>query len=100
MPQVTKHNPGTPSWADLSTIDDAEAVKFYGSLFGWTDDPQEMGPDSFYHIQRIEGHSEAGIAKQGEEEGPRTFRLIGTPISLWKTLTRRQKRPRMPVEQS
>lgn len=69
MPKVTNHTPGTPSWADLSTIDDNEAVKFYGSLFGWTDDPQEMGPDSFYHIQRIEGHSVAGIAKQGEEEG-------------------------------
>ena len=68
MPKVTRHLPGTPSWTDLSTTDDNEAVAFYGSLFGWSDDPQEMGPDSFYHIQRVDGQSVAGIAKQGEEE--------------------------------
>ena len=43
MPKVTEHAPGTPSWADLSTSDDNGDVAFYGSLFGWTDDPQEMG---------------------------------------------------------
>lgn len=67
MPKVTKHAPGTPSWADLSTTDDRSAVTFYGSLFGWTDDPQEMGPDAFYHMQRIDGQSVVGIYKQGEE---------------------------------
>ena len=68
MPKITKHEPGSPSWADLSTTDDSGAVKFYGSLFGWTDDPQEMGPDSYYHMQRLDGQSVAGISKQGEEE--------------------------------
>ena len=68
MPKVTKHAPGIPSWADLSTTDDSGAVSFYGSLFGWTDDPQEMGPDSFYHLQRLDKQSVVGIYKQGEEE--------------------------------
>ncbi len=68
MPKVTKHAPGTPSWADLSTTDDSVAVGFYGSLFGWTDDPQEMGPDAFYHMQRINGQSVVGIYKQSDEE--------------------------------
>ena len=68
MPKVTKHTPGTPSWADLSTSDDSGAVAFYGSLFGWTDDPQEMGPGAFYHMQRVGGQSVVGIFKQGEEE--------------------------------
>ena len=68
MPKVTKYAPGTPSWADLSTTDDTGAVSFYGSLFGWIDDPQEMGPGSYYHMQRMDGQSVAGVYKQGEEE--------------------------------
>lgn len=68
MPKVTEHAPGTPSWADLSTSDDNGAVAFYGSLFGWTDDPQEVGLGSFYHMQRVDGQSVVGIHQQGEEE--------------------------------
>lgn len=73
MPKITSHAFGTPSWADLSTVDDNEAVEFYGTLFGWTDDPQEMGPESFYHIQRIDGQSVVGISKQGEEEAAQSI---------------------------
>lgn len=73
MPKITKHAPGAPSWADLSTTDDQGAVAFYGALFGWTDDPQEMGPDAFYHMQRIDGQSVVGVYKQGEEEKARNI---------------------------
>ena len=35
MADVTKHTPGTFSWADLATTDGAAAKAFYTGLFGW-----------------------------------------------------------------
>ena len=68
MPEITNYAQGTPSWVELSTSDDTEAVKFYGSLFGWVDDPQEMGPGAYYHMQQLEGLVAAAIYKMGDEE--------------------------------
>lgn len=68
MPKVTRHAPGTPSWADLATADDGGAVTFYEALFGWTDDPQEVGTGTFYHMLRLDGQAVAGVYQQGEEE--------------------------------
>ena len=36
MPERSEYAPGTPSWADLQTSDQAAAKTFYGSLFGWS----------------------------------------------------------------
>ena len=74
MPDVTAHTQGAPSWADLSTTDETGAIAFYSAIFGWTDDPQPMGEDSFYHMQRVNGLEAAAIYQQGEEE-----RNIGVP---------------------
>ena len=68
MPEVTAHAPGAPSWAELSTTDEAGALAFYSALFGWADDPQEMGPDWYYHVQKLNGLEAASIYGQGEEE--------------------------------
>ena len=68
MPEITKYAQGTPSWVELSTTDDTEALKFYGSLFGWVDDPQEMGPGSYYHMPQLGGLVAAAIYKMGDEE--------------------------------
>ena len=68
MPEVTAHAPGAPSWAELSTTDEAGALSFYSALFGWADDPQEMGPDWYYHLQKLNGLEAAAIYQQGEEE--------------------------------
>ena len=68
MPEVTSYTQGTPSWAELSTTDEAGALAFYSALFDWADDPQEMGPDSYYHMQRLNGLEAAAIYEQGEEE--------------------------------
>jgi predicted enzyme related to lactoylglutathione lyase len=68
MPEFTSHPQGTPSWVELSTTDDQAALAFYGELFGWVDDPQEMGPDMFYHMQKLSGLEVAAIYQQGEEE--------------------------------
>ena len=68
MPEVTSHAPGAPSWAELSTTDEAGALSFYSALFGWEDDPQEMGPGSYYHMQKVNGLPACSIYQQGEEE--------------------------------
>ena len=68
MPEVTSHAPGSPSWFELSTTDEAGALAFYGALFGWEDEANEMGPGSYYHMQKVQGHYACSIYQQGEEE--------------------------------
>ena len=68
MPEVTSHAPGTPSWFELSTTDDEGALAFYGALFGWVDDPQQIGENQYYHMQKLNGLEAASIYKQSEEE--------------------------------
>ena len=68
MPEVTSHALGAPSWAELSTTDEAGALSFYGALFGWEDEPNEMGPNWYYHMQKVKGHYACSIYQQGEEE--------------------------------
>lgn len=68
MPEVTSYAPGTPSWSELSTTDEAGALAFYGALFGWEDEPNEMGPGSYYHMQKVRGLYACAIYQQGEEE--------------------------------
>ena len=68
MPEVTAHTQGAPSWADLSTTDETGAIAFYSAIFGWTDDPQPLGDNLFYHMQKLNGLEAAAIYQQGEEE--------------------------------
>ncbi len=68
MPEVTSHSHGAPSWADLATTDPDGALAFYGALFGWEDDPQPMGPDAFYHMQKLNGLEAAAIFQQMDDE--------------------------------
>ena len=68
MPDVTSHAQGAPSWAELDTTDEAGALSFYSALFGWEDDPQEIVPGWFYHMQRLNGLEAAAIYRQSDEE--------------------------------
>ncbi len=68
MPEVTSYAPGAPSWVELSTTDEDGALAFYSALFGWEDDPQEMGPNWYYHMQKTSGRNACSIYQQGEEE--------------------------------
>ena len=43
MPERTQYAPGTPSWIDLQTSDQAGAKKFYSAVFGWDYDEQPIG---------------------------------------------------------
>lgn len=57
---------GVPSWVDLATADPDAAKAFYGSLFGWTMEDQEMPPgvDGYYTMAYLDGGSVAGIGNQ------------------------------------
>ena len=68
MPVVTSHAPGTPSWSELSTTDEAGALSFYSALFGWEDEANEMGPNWYYHMQKVQDQYACSIYQQGEEE--------------------------------
>ena len=68
MPEVTSHAHGTPSWADLATTNESLALSFYRELFGWIDEPQPMGENSYYHMQKLNGLEAAAIYQQMEEE--------------------------------
>ena len=68
MPEVTSYAPGAPSWAELSTTDESGALSFYSALFGWENEPHEMGPNWNYNMQKVQGQYACSIYQQGEEE--------------------------------
>jgi predicted enzyme related to lactoylglutathione lyase len=57
MPEVTRHEPGSFTWAELATSDPKAARAFYGPLFGWTfvDSPMGPGPEDVYTRLQLAG---------------------------------------------
>jgi predicted enzyme related to lactoylglutathione lyase len=70
MTEIAKHEPGSFSWAELSTSDPAAAKKFYSSLFGWSvkDSPMGPGPEDVYTLLQIGGKDVAALYKQMKEQ--------------------------------
>ncbi len=66
MSDVTKHEAGTPSWADLGTTDAEAAVGFYSALFGWEAENTPAGPAGTYVLCRREGKDVVGLYEQNE----------------------------------
>ena len=70
----TEHTPGTFSYVDLSTTDPDAAKAFYGELFGWDFDDQEVGEGMVYTTCRIDGATVCAVSTQMEQE-----RQMGVP---------------------
>lgn len=68
MAKRESYAPGTPSWVDLATTDQAAAKSFYSELFGWSYDDQAIGDDVFYSLATIRGANVAAIAPQQPEQ--------------------------------
>ena len=68
MAKRDSYAPGTPSWTDLSTNDQAGAKSFYGDLFGWSFDDLPMGEGVFYSMATIKGDNVAAISPQQPEQ--------------------------------
>ena len=90
MPEITSHPQGAPSWAELSTTDETGALSFYSALFEWKDNPQEMGPNWYYHMQTINDLPACSIYQQGEEERdqnvPPHWNIYFTVVSVEQTV--------------
>ncbi len=79
MPERESYAHGTPSWIDLSTTDPEGAQAFYGSLFGWTFDPQPTDQGGEY-IMAVKGdRAAAGMMQQQPQ-----LAEMGLP-SMWST---------------
>jgi uncharacterized protein len=59
----TEHEPGTFSWVDLTTKDGAAAKEFYGALFGWEFEDNEIpGDGGVYSMCKVNGGNVAAIS--------------------------------------
>jgi predicted enzyme related to lactoylglutathione lyase len=68
MPEMTKYEPGTPSWVDIGVPDIDTSVAFYSGLFGWTF--ESAGPveeTGGYGMFTLRGKRVAGIGPQMDQ---------------------------------
>jgi len=64
---VTRHEPGSFSWAELGTSDAEAAKRFYTGLFGWTFVDSPAGPGMIYTMLKKRGKSVGALYKMGPE---------------------------------
>lgn len=69
MSEMTKYEPGTPSWVDLGTPDLDASISFYSGLFGWQVEklPEEAGG---YSMARLNGKAVAGMGPLMSDDQP------------------------------
>lgn len=79
MTEVTRHSPGSFSWAELATTDTKGAKAFYTALFGWTctDGPMGPGPEDIYTRLQLGGKDVGALYPMMKEQ-----RALGAP-SFW-----------------
>lgn len=67
---MVTYTPGTPCWVDLASPDPAQAVDFYGGLFGWTaqvaPEPEAGGYTTFFK----DGQAVAAVGPLQSEQQP------------------------------
>ena len=89
MPEMTKYEPGTPSWVDLGAPDPAAAARFYGELFGWTFEPagpvEETGG---YGMFTLRGKNVAGLGPQMDQSKPPYWSTYISVADVEATLAR------------
>jgi predicted enzyme related to lactoylglutathione lyase len=68
MAKRDSYAPGTPSWTDLATSDQAAAKSFYGDLFGWSFNDLPVGDGASYSMATLKGDNVAAISSQQPEQ--------------------------------
>jgi uncharacterized protein len=68
MGERTKYTPGTFSWADVTTTDQAAAKEFYSGLFGWEAEDAPVGDGVYYSMMKLDGKSVAAISPQPQQQ--------------------------------
>src|SRR3954471_25072689 len=68
MGERTQYTPGTFSWADVTTTDQAAAKEFYSGLFGWEAEDMPVGDGVVYSMMKLGGRNVAAISPQPEQQ--------------------------------
>ena len=68
MADVSSHAPGSFSWAELATTDQASGVAFYRALFDWAVDESPVGPGETYAMFQLRGRPVAAAYSMRPEE--------------------------------
>ncbi|HEY3189993.1 MAG TPA: VOC family protein [Solirubrobacteraceae bacterium] len=66
----TEHAPGTFSWVDLTTSDAAAAKDFYGRLFGWDFEDNEIPGGGTYTMCKVNGDYVCAIPSSTDQAPP------------------------------
>ncbi len=69
MGKRERYEPGTFCWSDLSTSDAEGAKAFYGGLFGWEFEDNEIPGGGVYTMCHLQGDTVAAIIQQDEQPG-------------------------------
>jgi uncharacterized protein len=62
-PDPTRTPPGNFVWNELWASDQAKALTFYTTVFGFSHDGMDMGPQGVYHLLKKDGVNRGGIAR-------------------------------------
>jgi predicted enzyme related to lactoylglutathione lyase len=68
MGERTQYTPGTFSWADVATTDQAGAKEFYSGLFGWEAEDMPVGDGIYYSMMKLAGRNVAAISPQPQQQ--------------------------------
>src|SRR4051795_3859002 len=68
MGDRTSYQPGTFSWADVTTTDQDGAKRFYSGLFGWEADDRPVGDGVYYSMMELGGRAVAATSPQPEQQ--------------------------------
>jgi predicted enzyme related to lactoylglutathione lyase len=79
MGERTQYPPGTFSWADVTTTDQAAAKEFYSGLLGWEAEDMPVGDGTHYSMMKLDGHNVAAISPQSQQQ-----REAGVP-PMWNS---------------
>lgn len=70
MVEITKYEPGTPTWVDLGSPDLEGSKAFYGALFGWEADAIPDPDAGGYTMFTLRGKNVAGLGPLMNEGQP------------------------------
>ena len=88
MAERTSYLPGTPSWVDLGSPDQAASVAFYSGLFGWTAQMDPRPEAGGYGLFQLEGLDVAGLGPQQNLDMPPYWTVYVTVADVEASLAK------------
>jgi predicted enzyme related to lactoylglutathione lyase len=83
--------PGRVCWNELLSTDDAAAQKFYSAMFGWREQPKDIGPMGTYRVQILADKQAGGIMKHPQSGAPSAWLVYFFTKDLKKSTARAQQ---------